>query len=280
MNRAVSITRQIINGIYNPRTENSHKGTYGHALLIAGNSGKMGAAVICARACLRAGAGLTTVYCVKNEIPIIQIAAPEAMCIDRNEVIDAKVFSSIGIGPGIGKGDVESAILENLLKSNYSPLVLDADALNLLSMHRNWVTELCTGMILTPHVKEFDRLFGSFENMEGRIQFASHFCRNKGCIIVLKDWQTYIFSPHSIFVNDKTGNAGLAKGGSGDALTGIITALLAQKYSPENAAILGVYIHGAAADIAVENHSEEALLSTDVIENLGAAFRQLSITDW
>lgn len=276
----IPLSAELIKGIYNPRRAQSHKGSFGHALIVAGSAGKMGAAVIATRACLRAGAGLTSVLIPANERLILQTSAPEAMCLEKEQQNDLEKYNALGVGPGMGMTGEEEDLLRKILSLPTANIVIDADAITILSKNRQLVTAVNEKMILTPHIKEFDRLFGNFQNDDERVQFAQHFCQNKGCIIILKSWQTHIISPHSVFVNQHAGNPGLAKGGSGDALTGTLTAMLAQHYSPENASLLGVYLHASAADLAVEKQSEEALLASDVIEHLGDAFRQLQTTGW
>lgn len=258
------------------REPNSHKGDHGHALLIAGSTSFMGAAVITAKACLRAGVGLLTVNVPKDERSIPQISMPEAMLTFREDsTVDFLKYSTIGIGPGIGLGKESEFILTNILTHFKKPILLDADALTILPTNKELLTILPKNTIITPHPKEFDRLFGSHQNLEQRIETAVKKAKELQIIIVLKGHQTHIISNIEV-VKNTTGNAGLAKGGSGDALTGIITALLAQQYNAFSAAKIGVFIHGLAADIALKNQSLESLLITDVIECLGKAFVQVS----
>lgn len=268
--------KDSIKALIQPRKLDAHKGNYGHALLIAGNIGRVGAAVIAARACMRSGVGLLTVSVPQEERVILQIAIPEAMLIMRDNISDGlNPYSAVGIGCGIGTTDGAKALLTAVLAQINRPLLLDADALNIMSEHPNLLNQLPPKTILTPHPKEFDRLFGLHEGQNDRIFTAIHKAKEYGIVIVLKGHETLVTSGGEAFFNT-TGNAGLAKGGSGDALTGIITAFLAQGYPAFDAAKMGVYIHGLAADLTLAEQSTESMLITDVIENLGKAFQQLS----
>lgn len=260
---------------YHPRLADSHKGTYGHALLIAGNQGKMGAAVIAAKACLRSGAGLLTVGIPENTAAIFHTVLPEAMVLDREqESIDYGKYQSIGIGPGLGVDNFSINQVAAVLESDTKAIVIDADALNILSEHKDLLQLVPNNAILTPHPKEFDRLFGSFENEAQRREKALAISKEFGWVIVLKGHQSFVAADGNGTLNT-TGNAGLAKGGSGDCLTGIITALLAQGYAATIATRLAVFLHGLAADLVLENQSMESLLITDVIESMGKAFKML-----
>lgn len=270
------LTPERIKAILKPREVNAHKGDFGHALLIAGNTAKMGAAVIASRACLRSGVGLLNVSVPKEERGILQTSIPEAMLSFREEEhVDFSVYDSIGMGPGMGVSHENSEKLREILLTKKEGIVLDADALMLLSMDKYLLNQLPKNTILTPHAIEFDRLFGDHINNEERIKTAIAQSKKLEVIIVLKGHQSLITSA-SEFVFNTTGNAGLAKGGSGDALLGTITSFLAQGYSSFDASILGVYIHGLAADLALANQSVESLLITDVIECYGQAFKVAS----
>lgn len=270
----IPIENHFIKSIYKKRDPFSNKGNQGHALLIAGSSYKMGAAIIAAKACLRSGVGLLTIACNENEKNVIFNALPEAMLTTTADLKKNLNCNVIGIGPGIG---IEQNSLNYVyqLYNNQLPVVFDADALNLISMyHLDW-QNFKFPFVLTPHPKEFDRLFGKHLSQEARIETAKEKALELKAIIVLKDHQTIITDGKHVYANT-TGNAGLAKGGSGDALTGIITSFIAQGYSLLEASILGVYLHGLAADITLETQSEESMLISDVIENIGKAFKQLS----
>ena len=268
------ITKELVASLLVERKKDRSKVDFGHALLVAGAIGKMGAAVISSRACLRAGVGLLTLNTPIEERQIIQIAIPEAMVISREEFnYNLNYFTAIGIGPGIGTQLYTFNLLKTIIEKARSPIVLDTDALNLIAKNE-FINSIPKMSILTPHEREFDRLFGEHSNQESRIQTAILQSKNLDCIFVLKSATTHIIYQETIFINS-LGNAGLAKGGSGDALTGIITSFLAQGYSAINSAIIGVYIHSLAADLTLENQSVESMMITDVIENIGLAFKAI-----
>ncbi len=269
------ITKKIIKQIIKPRVGFSNKGDYGHAFLMAGNTCKMGAAVIAARACLRAGCGLVTVSVPHNEQIILQTTIPEAMLTVReNDEDNFLNFSAAGIGPGIGITKESTQLLTYLLAEFNKPIVLDADALNIIAADKKLVAKILSNTILTPHPKEFDRLFGIHDTTEHRMSTAINKAKKYKVVIVLKGHKTLVTNGVQSFINT-TGNAGLAKGGSGDALTGIITSFLAQGYSSFDAAKMGVYLHGFAADIALKEQSMESMLISDVIECIGKAFKAI-----
>jgi len=269
-------SKNIVSSLLNPRAANTHKGSYGHCLIIAGSIGKMGAAVIAAKACLRSGVGLLTVNIPQKERTILQVAIPEAMLIMREDkALDMAAFNAIAIGPGIGITPSNKKLLAQIIIKTTQPLLLDADALNIIASNKKLLSLLKNGTIITPHPKEFDRLFGEHQNQNERIKKAQIKAKQYNIVIVLKDYHTTIANATEAYINT-TGNAGLAKGGSGDALTGIIIAFLTQGYAAFDAARLGVYIHGIAADIALDQQSMESMLITDVIDCLGKAFKQIS----
>lgn len=273
----------IVKAIHKPRKRFSHKGNFGHALLVAGSYGTMGAAVLAARACLRSGVGLLSCHIPTHGYAILQTAVPEAMAlVDFNASYTTKVdtdlsrFNVIGIGPGIGTSHGTRNMLGKLLSEYGNPLVIDADALNCIALEKNLLSRIPPGSILTPHPKEFERLFGSTANDFDRIELAMKKSADLNCIIILKGHHTIIAdSAHHAFVNS-TGNPGMATAGTGDVLTGILTGLLAQGYSSIEAAILGVYLHGLAGDLAAEEQSMEAMIAGDMIEHLGPAFLHLT----
>ncbi|GHV33320.1 hypothetical protein FACS1894177_09730 [Bacteroidia bacterium] len=256
----------------------AHKGNFGHALLVAGSRGKMGAAILGAKACLRAGAGLLTVHIPARGEAIMQVAFPEAMteADQGDDYITALVsvvgYDAIAIGPGIGLHKQTAAVLHDLLKYSHKPLVIDADALNLLSENRNSLRLIPQGSILTPHPKEFDRLAGDSANAYERLQKAIQMAEQLKVYLVLKGAYTAICTPERHCYFNSTGNPGIATAGSGDVLTGIILGLLAQSYTSLNAAITGVFLHGLAGDIAASKCSEESVIASDIITNLGIAF--------
>lgn len=266
-------TEEIAKSIFKERPAQSHKGNFGHALIIAGNSGKMGAAIIAAKACLRSGAGLVTTNIPQEEKTIIQIAVPESMVCFRETFRDFNSYTAFAIGPGIGITADNSLLLEEILRLK-RPTVIDADALTILSQNPNLLNLCHENCILTPHEVEFDRLFGQHSEREDRIVTARNWSKMSKSTLVLKGRKSIIVQDERISMNG-SGNSGLAKGGSGDALTGIITALLCNNYDPYHAAMLGVYLHGMAAELALSSQSVESMLISDVIDNLGEAFKQI-----
>lgn len=261
-----------------PRGRFSHKGTYGHALLVAGSFGKIGAAVLAARACLRGGVGLLTVQVPGCGYGILQTAVPEAMCLtDPDErvlsaVPDLGGYQAVGVGPGLGKDDRTKAFLEDLLETAAQarvPLVLDADALNLLSEDENLLKKLPADSLLTPHPKEFERLAGTWSNAYERLDLLRDFSRKTKSVTVLKGAYSAIGTPEGEVHFNATGNPGMATGGTGDVLTGLLTALRAQGFSAGDAAIFGVYQHGLAGDRAAAQRGQSALIAGDLVEHLG-----------
>jgi NAD(P)H-hydrate epimerase len=264
-----------IQAIFKKRLTVSHKGNHGHALIIAGGKAKMGAAIIAVKSALRAGAGLVTANIPKNERLSVFSTIPEAMIEFREENTNWEKYNAFAIGPGLGTDKLAERIVEMVIDIIKKPVLFDADALHLFANNQQLLQKLPPNSILTPHEKEFDRLFGIHFSAVKRQQKAMEKASELNCIIVLKSHKTFITNGKQSFQNT-TGNSGLAKGGSGDALTGIITAFLAQGYKPINAANLGVYLHGLAADITLETQSLESMLITDVIENLGRAFQKIN----
>jgi hydroxyethylthiazole kinase-like uncharacterized protein yjeF len=269
------LTKNSIQSILTTRNPFSHKGNFGHALIIAGNTGKMGAAVIAAKACMRAGVGKLTVSVPQDEVTILPIALPEAMiCIREKDCDNFDLFTAAGIGCGIGVSKENFQILTYLLEQFKKPILLDADALNIIAVNNSLLNKLPINTILTPHPKEFDRLFGAHTSHEERKLTAITKAKELHIMIVLKDHKTLITYDGKAFEN-RTGNAGLAKAGSGDALSGVITSFLAQGYHPFDAAKIGVYLHGLAADICLKKQSMESMLVTDVIDCFGKAFKKI-----
>ncbi len=264
------------------RSRFSHKGTFGHALLIAGSYGKMGAAVLSSKACLRSGVGLLTTHIPRLGYTILQTAVPEAMTsVDQHdsmftELPDLEPFSAIGAGPGLGtKSNSEKALL-SLLENAKVPLVLDADALNILSKNKEWLEKLPENSILTPHPGEFKRLAGEAANSYENIQKQIGFSEKYKVIVVLKGAFTSISTPDGKLYFNSTGNPGMATAGSGDVLTGIILSLLAQGIAPKNAAITGVHLHGLAGDLTAKEKSEISLIAGDIVEFLGKVILEIT----
>lgn len=281
----IALSKNYLLPFYKRRNIHSHKGDYGHALLIVGSYGKMGAAILSSRAALRSGVGLLTAFVPACGYNIIQTAVPEAMglCSEGDNFIDSVVqtdgYSAIGIGCGMGIHVKTAQVVEAIVTAYSGPMVLDADALNLLSQHPDLLKKLPANTILTPHRKEFERLIGTAVSAENLLDKQLAFSSTHQVFVVLKGHKTRITSPSGEIWVNTTGNAGMAKGGSGDALTGVITALLAQGYTAWEACALGVYIHGLAGDLAVEATGDYALLASDLIEKLGAAFLQFKETE-
>lgn len=275
------LNKEFISGKIKKRGKFSHKGTYGHALLIAGSYGKMGASVLASRACFRSGTGLLTCHIPQLGYEIMQNSVPEAMIsIDSSETVFSEVpdlspFSAIGIGPGLDKKLETQQALKTLLQTNPSKLVMDADALNILSENQDWYNFLPESTILTPHPKEFERLAGPSADSYERLQKQLHFSAKLKVIVVCKGAHSCLTFPDGRVFFNSTGNPGMATAGSGDVLTGIILGLLAQNYSPEDATLLGVYLHGLAGDQAATELGEYSLIAGDIISHLGKAFLQL-----
>lgn len=260
------------------RDKFSHKGNFGHALLIAGGYGKMGAAVLASRSCLRTGTGLLTSYIPRCGYDIMQISTPESMVITDScqeyisDLPDLSFYSAIGIGPGIGTNELTGDMLKQLILKVKVPLVIDADGLNILSVNKKWLNKLPENTILTPHPKEFDRLAGDSSDSFERCQKAGEFSKKYKVIVVIKGAFTQIHYPDGTICFNSTGNPGMATGGSGDVLTGIILGFLAQGYRSEEAVKIGVYLHGLAGDIAAGKLGEDSIIASDIIKFLPEAF--------
>lgn len=263
-----------------PRNEFAHKGNYGKAVIAGGSYGKIGAVVLATRSALKTGAGLTFTLAPQCGYEIVQTSCPEAMFIEGGERyirdFDIDRGTVIGIGPGLGTHEDTQRGLLNFLKEYQTPLVLDADALNIISEDKSNLRLIPKRSIITPHPKEFERLFGQTGNSFERLEMAREKAEEFDMYIVLKDHHTQVVTPEGKVYYNLTGNAGLAKGGSGDILTGILTSLLAQGYSEKDTCILGVWLHGKAADLAAEKYSKESMLPTDVIDELGNVFLDLN----
>jgi NAD(P)H-hydrate epimerase len=256
----------------------AHKGTMGHALLIAGSYGKTGAALMASRACLKSGVGLLTAHVPHSAVAVMQTALPEAMIsADRSDIIftefpDLSPYNAIGVGPGLGtKTNTQRALKELLKSAQNKKLVIDADGLNILSENREWLNDLPPQTVLTPHPREFERLSGPYENDFQRLNTAIEFAQTYKVVLVLKGAYTAVISPEGKVGFNPTGNPGMATAGSGDVLTGIILALLANGIEPYAAARAGVYVHGLAGDMAALK-GQRATIASDIIENLGPAF--------
>lgn len=271
----VSLVRTILQ----PREAFAHKGNFGHAALVAGSKGMMGAAALSAKACMRSGVGKLTCHIPAVGLNILQSIVPEAMCIVEDgddhlqSISNLEKYDAIAVGPGIGRHDVHLDWMRQLFQWR-KPLVIDADALNTMAEYAELLQQIPAQSILTPHVGEFGRLFGKAANDFDRIKMALQQAAALQCVIVLKGAHTFIATPGGKGYFNSTGNPGMATAGSGDVLTGILTALMAQAYPSEQAAIAGVFLHGLAGDLAAGDTSQASLIASDIIEYLRYAFQQ------
>ena len=264
------------------RNEYAHKGTMGHALVIAGSYGMAGAAVLATKACLRAGAGKVTVRTPRRNNDILQISVPEAIIdIDRdelyfNETVDTEDMDAVCIGPGLRQQENTAIAVISQIRRTQCPLVLDADALNVLANHRAWLQQLPKNIIMTPHPKEFDLLNGTTcSDSYERLSKARNMAEHLNAYILLKGHYTALCLPNGQVIFNSTGNAGMATAGCGDVLAGIITALLARGYKHADACMVGMYLHGLAGDLAAKELGQESLLASDLIDYLPKAFRRI-----
>jgi hydroxyethylthiazole kinase-like uncharacterized protein yjeF len=254
------------------RSQFSHKGTFGHALLLAGSRGKIGAAVLASRACLHGGVGLLTV-----RVPAEAMALTDPATDFVTELPDLKPYAAIGIGPGLGQESATREVLEQLLRTARVPLVIDADALNLLGANRELLDLLPPDTLLTPHPKEFERLTEPARDDYHRLELLRDFARQRRCYCVLKGAHTALAAPDGTLYFNSTGNPGMATGGSGDVLTGLLLALRAdQRLSPLDAALLGLYAHGRAGDLAAEETGQAGLIAGDIARFIGPALHKLT----
>jgi len=275
------LEQKDIISILKKRSGFSHKGTFGHALIVAGSKGMAGASVLSSKAAMRAGAGLVTVHGPECNRIIVQSSNPEVIFqSDINtdfisEVQNSDKFNAIAVGPGIGTSIETTEMLRNILTKLKKSCILDADALNIISQNMELLELIPENSILTPHPKEFERIFGESTTSYDRMIKAQEAALRYKIFIILKGAYTLIVTPEGRFYFNSTGNSGMATAGSGDVLTGILVGMLAQGYSTDEAAKLGVFIHGRAGDLALENESKESLISGDIIDYLGKAFKSL-----
>jgi NAD(P)H-hydrate epimerase len=276
------LTQELVKEIYLPVPKFAHKGSVGFGILIAGSRNMPGAALLAAEAALRSGLGKLMVHAPTEVLDKLLPQLPEViLSYDLNPgcfsefSYDLKNCNALAIGPGLGKDSAsQKGVHELLIKASY-PIIVDADALNILAENKEWLSLLPQNSILTPHAKEFDRLVGKSANRFEKTAMAQDFAQEYQIIVILKGHFTTIVLPdRRVFINN-TGNQGMATAGSGDVLTGILLGLLSKGYSPENAAKLGVYLHGLAGDCALEKQSHESLIASDINENLGKAFKNL-----
>jgi len=276
------IEKQDIKELLKPRNRFGHKGNYGHALITGGCKGMMGASILAAKSCLRTGAGLVTALIPDTGYSILQTAIPEVMVIsdcgvDHLSVVpDISRFSAIGIGTGMGVNEMTSGFLEEFLSVVKAPVVLDADALNIIAQNEALKGKIPEGSVLTPHPGEFDRLFGKSESGFERLNILREKAKELQLYIVLKGRHTAIATPKGTVYFNSTGNSGMATAGSGDVLTGMITSLLAQGYEPLDACLTGVFVHGIAGDIGAGIHGLRSLIAGDIIDNIGNAFKNMA----
>ena len=264
------------------RDDFAHKGNMGNALIVAGSYGMSGAAILATRACMRSGAGKVTVHTPKKNYGVMQISVPEAVLhMDHEETafteaVDTDGFDALGIGPGLGCQETTAIAMIAQIRRAQCPIVADADALNILASHRAWMQQLPKGIIMTPHPKELDRLTGSPANADfERLHRTRELAQSLQAYVILKGHNSSLCLPDGQVVFNPTGNSGMATAGSGDVLTGIITALLARGYHQHNACIVGMYLHGLAGDIAVKTLGKESLTASDIIDYLPQAFQLL-----
>lgn len=263
------------------RDDFANKGTMGHALLIAGTYGMAGAAVLATRACLRSGVGKVTTLTPRCNYNIMQVSVPEAvLALDRedyySEAVSTDEYDAVGVGPGLGRQEGSALALMSQLQQTTCPIVLDADALNMLGSHGTWINQLPDNVIMTPHPKEFDRLAATTCHSDSqRLKVACDMAESLRAYILLKGHYSALCLPDGNVVFNTTGNSGMATAGSGDVLTGIITALLARGYSRKWACVVGMYLHGLAGDIAAERVGKESLVASDIIDALPEAFRRI-----
>lgn len=272
------IDEDLIKTIYKPREEFSNKGTFGKSILVGGSYGKIGAVLMSTLSALKTGSGLTFTIAPECGNMIIQSQVPEAMFMGSGEryidEIGIQEKAVYGIGPGFGKEEETQKALFDFLKAYKDPVVLDADALNILAENDN-IKSIPKNSVITPHPLEFERLFGKTENSFERLELAKEKAAELQIFIVLKDHHTAVITADKRVFYNVTGNSGMAKGGSGDVLTGILTSLMSQKYEIEKACIFGVWLHGKAGDLAAEEFSKESMLPTDLVQKIGAVFKSL-----
>jgi len=280
MKAFISLDKTEILSRYKPINPHTHKGIQGHALIIGGSYGKIGAMTLASMACLKTGCGLVTVFLPRCGYRILQISNPEVMVLTDiavkyiSKIILNFVPQAIGIGPGIGQDIETHTAIHRFIKTNTVPLVIDADGLNIMAQNKDWLTFLPRKTIFTPHQKELERLIGKWDSEADKFEKTIAFSKQNNLILVMKGAPTYIIDGDTIFKNT-TGNAALATAGTGDVLTGMITSLLAQSYEPIDAAILGVYLHGLTADIALPETGYQSFIASDVIKYIGKAYLSL-----
>ena len=282
MDTSITLTEEKhVTGLLKPRPAFAHKGDMGHALLVSGQYGMAGATILAARACLRSGVGKLTIHTPDMNNDILQCSVPEAILShDRSDMIVSKAintytYDALAIGPGLGTHEETAEAVRTFIRNHPGEMVLDADALNILGNHPEWKTDIPQDAILTPHPKELDQLTGTSTDSYTRLSKAREMAIQLQLYVVLKGHYTMICTPTGRVQINSTGNAGMATAGSGDVLTGILTALLARGYTAGEACRLGVYLHGLAGDIASEQFGEESMVAGDIIRAIPQAFKRL-----
>lgn len=278
------ITNELVSSFLRVRPIFSHKGNFGHALLVAGSRGMTGAVQLSARACLRTGVGLLTLHVPASAYAIVQTAVPEAMAEcdveeDRVSSLNLKSlekYAAVGIGPGLGRSEDAARCLKQLLQYYRRPTLFDADALNLLSENPTWMEFMPAGSVLTPHIGELERLTGTSADAFERLDKTRELASRQRCVCLIKGAFTAVVCPDGQVFFNTTGNPGMASGGSGDVLSGMILSLMAQGYTSIQAALAGVFLHGLSGDMALEKESEESLIAGDIVAHIGMAFKALT----
>lgn len=270
-----------VSHLLKPRKEFSSKADYGNAIIFAGSQGMMGASIFAALGALRAGVGKLTMHVPQCGVDVMQTRVPEAMCLADasramlTDMTQVRPFNACGVGPGIGTSNATIAALEKLLKSSEHPMVIDADALNCIAESPNLLNFVPKLSVLTPHAGEFDRLFGQHTGDEARVHKALEMSRHYNILIVLKGRYTALIRPDGKVYFNSSGTPALATPGSGDVLTGVITGLMAQGYKPEVSALLGVFVHGRAGELAADVQGLYGVLASDVANAVGMAIKEI-----
>lgn len=282
MNTPYSIIEEKeVRELLHKRSTFAHKGSLGHALLVAGSYGMAGAAILSSKACLHSGIGKLTLHTPSANNSILQVSVPEAVLMPDNdklcitEAVDTSRYKAIGIGPGLGKDERTAKALQQYLCIASSPLVIDADALNILGSHDEMMPQIPSGSILTPHVKELENITGQAANCYDRLQKAIELATHRNVYVILKGHYTAICTPGGKTMFCPLGNSGMATAGSGDVLTGLLTGLMAQGYSPIEACLLGVWLHASAGDLAADELTPEFMLAGDIIASLSKAWKKI-----
>ena len=275
------LTESRVSNMVQKRLNFAHKGDFGKAIMMCGCLGKIGAAVLGAKACMRTGTGLLTMLIPQCGYEIMQTSVPEAMVVvdGHKEFLtqypELEPYNTVGIGPGIGTQPETTQMLIKLLENYSKPMVLDADAINILGKNRFLLEKLPEESILTPHIKEFERITKPVGNHFERLDLQQKFSRKYKVIVILKGAHSSITLPDGSVYFNSTGNPGMATGGSGDVFTGILTGLLAQYYPPGNAALLGTYLHGLAGDLAAEKRGQQGMIASDIIEEIPQTYLKM-----